>query len=107
MGTKHTSTRQGGDDLRGTIYRYRSYIAGVVAIAIVAGLLLWLDGTSVPLAEAPILREGSVAITGGEMTYSAYEGLWLVVRALLGLYIAFVAVLISAFAFMSWKEVLE
>lgn len=107
MGTKHTNAHQGGDDLRGTIYRYRSYLAGVLAIVVVAAILLWLDGTSVPLAEAPILREGSAAITGGEMTYNAYEGLWLVVRALLGLYIAFVAVLISAFAFVTWTEVLE
>lgn len=107
MGTEQTNAHQGTDDLRGTIYRYRAVVAGVLAIVVVAGVLLWLDGLAIPLAEAPILREGSAAITGGEITYNAYEGLWLVVRALLGLYIAFVAVLISAFAFVTWTEVLE
>lgn len=107
MGTEHADRLPPGGELRQTLYRYRHVAAGLLAVVFVAGLLLWLDGISVPLAEAPVLREGSAAIIGGEMTFNAYEGLWLAVRALLGLYIAFVAVLISGFALASAKEVLD
>lgn len=107
MGTETTGMHRQTGRLRRTLYQYRVSVSAVLAVAVVAGLLLWLDGLAVPLAEAPVLREGSAAITGGEMSYNAYEGLWLLVRALLGLYIGFVAVLISAFAIVSWKEVLE
>ncbi|AFZ71663.1 hypothetical protein [Natronobacterium gregoryi] len=107
METEHTNPSQDGDDLRATIYQYRSYVAGVLTIVVVTMFLLWLDAMSVPLAEAPVLRDGSGAIASGEMTYNAYERLWLGVRAVLGLYIAFVAVFISGLALVSWKEVLE
>ena len=101
------ATPQSDGDLKRTLYRYRSPIAVVLAVALTVGLLAWLDSIAVPLAEAQVLRDGSAAVTGGEMTYNAYEGLWLAVRALLGIYVAFVAVLVSAFVLVNATEVLE
>ena len=106
MATKQSTTTRSGGDASSVLYRHRSAIAGVLAVGIVIGLLVWLESLSVPLAEAPVLRESGVAIVGGEMTYNAYEGLWLAVRALLGVYIVFVAVLISLFALASAREVM-
>lgn len=107
MATEQSTSKPSGGDLVQTLYRYRSPIAGVLAVVITAGLLLWLDSIAIPLAEAQVLREESAAVVGGEMAYNAYEGLWLAVRALLGLYITFVAVLISLFALASVREVME
>lgn len=96
-----------GGGLSAAIARYRSHLAAVVAVAIVAALLLALDAVAVPLETGYTLRAaGGSAIAGGEPVYDAYAGLWLAVRAIMGAYIAFVAVFISVLAFATWKEVL-
>lgn len=96
-----------GDDPPSTVARYQVPLAGLIAVGIVLAILLALESISVPLEAGETLRQsGSAAIAGGEQLYTAYSGLWLGVRALLGAYIVFVAVLISALAFSTWKEVL-
>lgn len=119
MATDHTTTHDDADTIpdrsedthggsgSGThvLYEYRVHVAAALTVAILASLLWGLESIAVPLAEAPILREtGGAAAAGGPMTYNVYEGLWLAVRALLGLYIAGVAVLISLLALASWRE---
>lgn len=83
-------------------------IAAVITVVIVAGVLLALEWLSIPLGTGETLREpaGGV-IVGSEQLYTAASGLWLAVRALLGAYIVFVALLISALALAVWKEVLD
>lgn len=83
-------------------------IAAAVTVAIVGAVLLALEAVSVPLGAGETLREpaGSV-IAGGEPVYNAADGYWLAVRGLLGAYIVFVALLISALALAVWKEVLD
>lgn len=119
MATDHTTTHEEPDTMPESsdtahggsgggahvLYEYRIHVAAALTVGIVAALLWGLESIAVPLAEAPILREtGGAAAAGGPMTYSLYEGLWLAVRALLGLYITGVAVLISLLALASWKE---
>lgn len=95
------------DGLAGRLLRYRSHIAAVLTLALVVGLLAALEAISVPLEAGETLRlAGSAAIAGGEPTYTAYSDLWLGLRALLGAYIVFVVLLISALALVVWKEVL-
>jgi len=105
MATDHT-THDEPDTRSRSFYEYRVHVAALLTVGIVAALLWGLESIAVPLAEAPVLREtGGAAAAGGPMTYSLYEGLWLAVRALLGLYITGVAVLISLLALASWREV--
>lgn len=105
--TTESNSERAGDGAPSVLTRYQPHVAGAIAIAIVLAILLALESISVPLETGEILREaGGQAIVGGEQTYTAYSGLWLGVRALLGAYIVFVAVLISALAFSTWKEVL-
>jgi len=102
-----TSSTDSGS-LRGRLLGYQSHIAAGLALALVAGVLAALEAVSVPLEAGQTLREaGAEAIAGGEPAYTAYSGVWLAVRGLLGLYIVFVVILISALAFVVWKEVLE
>lgn len=97
-----------GGGIGDAIARYRTPIAAAVAVATVAVVLFALDAIAVPLETGTTLRApGSAAIAGGESVYDAYAGVWLAVRAVLGAYIAFVAVFISMLAFATWKEVLE
>lgn len=97
-----------GGGITGSIARYRSHIAAVLAVAIVAVMLFALDAIAVPLEAGDTLRAtGSAAIAGGEAVYNEYAGIWLAVRAIMGAYIVFVAVFISVLAFATWKEVLE
>ncbi len=105
MSTQQTEPTRRSSGVRGRLYQYRSAIAAALAVAITVVVLVWLESLSVPLAESPVMREGSVGIVGGEMVYNAYDGLWLGLRAVLGLYIVFVAILISLFVLASWKEI--
>ncbi len=105
------ATESAGASDRGALterlLRYRSHVAAVLAIVVVVGLLAALESLSVPLEAGETLRlAGSAAIAGDEPTYTAYSGLWLGLRALLGAYIVFVVLLISALALVVWKEVL-
>ena len=119
MATDHTTTHEEADAVpersdtthdgsgggANVLYEYRVHVAAALTVAIVAALLWGLESIAVPLAEAPVLREtGGAAAAGGPMAYNMYEGLWLAVRALLGLYIAGVAMLISLLALASWRE---
>ncbi len=104
-----TESNTGGESgaLGTRLLAYRSPIAAAIALVLVAGLLLGLEALSVPLEAGDTLRvAGAEAIAGGEQVYTAYSGLWLTIRALLGAYIVFVVVLISALALVVWKEVL-
>ena len=105
MATQHTETASGPPGIRGRLYQYRSAIAALLAVGLTGGLLVWLESLSVPLAESTTMRDGSIGLVGGEMVYNAYDGLWLGLRAALGLYIVFVAILISLFVLTSWKEI--
>lgn len=107
MATQHTEPTRRSPGLRGRLYQYRSVIAAVLAVGITVAVLVWLESLSVPLAESPVMREGSIGIVGGEMVYNAYDSLWLGLRAVLGLYIVFVAILISLFVLASWKEIMD
>ncbi|MDR5671742.1 hypothetical protein AArcCO_1941 [Halalkaliarchaeum sp. AArc-CO] len=97
-----------GGGISGTIAQYRSQIAAVLTVVVVAVVLFALDAIAVPLETGETLRvAGSAAIAGGDSVYNQYAGLWLAVRATMGAYIVFVAVFISVLAFATWKEVLE
>ena len=106
MATDSTGTKS--QSIRGRLLRYQSHIAAVMAAVVVGAMLAALEAVSVPLEAGQTLREsGAAALAGGEPVYTAYSGVWLAVRALLGLYIVFVVIIISALALVVWKEVLD
>ncbi|MFC7045012.1 hypothetical protein ACFQH6_05860 [Halobacteriaceae archaeon GCM10025711] len=83
------------------VSRWRGVAALAFAVVGTAVLLVWLDGMAASTNGWTAIATGNV---GRQLPYDGFNDLWLAVRAVLGLYISVVFVVVAAQLLGTWRQ---
>lgn len=81
--------------------RQRSALAALLAVVLTALVIAWLQGLARPLSVGTAMRSAAAWLPG-ESTYTAIDGAWLVTRAVLGVYVTVVFLVVTLQVLGTW-----
>jgi hypothetical protein len=82
----------------------RSAVAVILAVLVTGGVILYLQGLAPGLTTGTAMRETLGWIGNPASQYESYQGVWIVVRAALGLYITVVAAMVTLQTLVAVRE---
>ncbi|MFW6017241.1 MAG: hypothetical protein ACOCPX_00315 [Halapricum sp.] len=82
----------------------RSAVAAVLAVVITGGILLYLENLAPGLTTGTAMRETLGWAGSPASQYTSYQGIWIAMRAILGLYITVVAAIVTLQTLVTVRE---